>query len=396
MSTELLTRRQASQGLAAGLLGAAIPDGASGANDDVAYGQSTLPSGIRSRLVKSVNGLTMHILEAGFEDRDRPLVLLLHGFPELAYSWRKLLLPLASAGYRAVAPDQRGYGRTTGWDGDYDGDLGSFRLLNVTHDAIALISALGYRSAAAVVGHDFGSPVAAWCALIRPDVFRSVVLMSAPFAGPPALPFNTANEAPTAGPTAPASGTDMNAQLAALKLPRKHYQWYYTKREAGNNMRYCPQGVHPRRCDLVQLFFKPRHGSVSAGRHLLSANSRASDNLNLPIPTGRFCTSEAQTVTVASFCYYFACYSFALRFAAVLHKIMAKCWIGGLSPGGLWCWPWRTRCTPPRSRRSRPRSRFSPKLLRMSWPGADVRLGLRSDFDHSQGRQTGSSRGACA
>ena len=104
MSTELLTRRQASQGLAAGLLGAAIPDGASGANDDVAYGQSTLPSGIRSRLVKSVNGLTMHILEAGFEDRDRPLVLLLHGFPELAYSWRKLLLPLASAGYLRGGP----------------------------------------------------------------------------------------------------------------------------------------------------------------------------------------------------------------------------------------------------------------------------------------------------
>ena len=90
-------------------------------NDDVAYGQSTLPSGIRSRFIEDVNGLTLHILEAGF-DANRPLILLLHGFPELAYSWRKLLLPLADTGYHVVAPDQRGYGRTTGWDGDYDGE----------------------------------------------------------------------------------------------------------------------------------------------------------------------------------------------------------------------------------------------------------------------------------
>ena len=90
-----------------------------------------------------------------------------------------------------IAPDQRGYGRTTGWDADYDGDLGPFRLLNLVRDALGLVSALGYREVAAVVGHDFGSPVAAWCALVRPDVFRSVVLMSAPFGGPPPLPFDT-------------------------------------------------------------------------------------------------------------------------------------------------------------------------------------------------------------
>ena len=57
----------------------------------------------------------MHLLEAG--DENRPALLLLHGFPELAYSWRKVMLPLAEAGYRVLAPDQRGYGRTTGWDG---------------------------------------------------------------------------------------------------------------------------------------------------------------------------------------------------------------------------------------------------------------------------------------
>src|SRR5262249_9053872 len=148
---------------------------------------SVLPSGVRSRFVDGINGLPMHVLEAGFEQASRPCVLLLHGFPELAYSWRKVMLPLAAAGFHVVAPDQRGYGRTSGWDADYDGDLASFRLLNLVCDTLTLIAALGYR-AVAVVGHDFGAAVAAGCALIRSDVFRSMVLMSAPFAGAPAWP----------------------------------------------------------------------------------------------------------------------------------------------------------------------------------------------------------------
>ena len=104
---------------------------------------AALPSGIRSRFVPDINGLRIHVLEAGFQDGSRPLVLLLHGFPELAYSWRKVMLRLADAGFRVVAPDQRGYGRTTGWDADYDGDLGSFRILNAVRDALGLVSALG-------------------------------------------------------------------------------------------------------------------------------------------------------------------------------------------------------------------------------------------------------------
>ena len=187
-----------------------------------------LPVGIRSRMLPGINGLEMHLLEAGHETADRPLALLLHGFPELAYSWRKVMLPLAAAGYHVVAPDQRGYGRTTGWDARYDGDVASFRPLNLVQDTLALVAALGYRSAAAVVGHDFGSPVAAWCALTRPDVFRSVVLMSAPFAGPPVK--RTIDR--------------IHDDLAALARPRKHYQWYYSTREAQADMRNCPQGVH--------------------------------------------------------------------------------------------------------------------------------------------------------
>ena len=108
--------------------------------------KTALPEGIRARFVNDINALTMHVLEAGFESKGRPCALLLHGFPELAYSWRKVMLPLAQAGFHVVAPDQRGYGRTSGWDGDYDGDLGSFRMLNLVRDALGLVSALGYRS----------------------------------------------------------------------------------------------------------------------------------------------------------------------------------------------------------------------------------------------------------
>jgi pimeloyl-ACP methyl ester carboxylesterase len=214
-------------------------------NTTSAYGNSALPDGIRSRLVNGINGLTVHLLEAGFQAKDRPCVLLLHGFPELAYSWRKVMLPIAAAGYHVLAPDQRGYGRTTGWDGDYDGDLDSFRVFNLVRDTLGLVAALGYRSMAAVVGHDFGSPVAAWCALLRPDVFRSVVLMSAPFPGPPTLPFDTVNDIGNDKPqqgTAP--GPTIHDELAALERPRKHYHWYYSSRGANANMRDCPQGVH--------------------------------------------------------------------------------------------------------------------------------------------------------
>jgi len=200
-----------------------------------------LPAGVRSRVVDNHNGLRMHVLEAGFDDAGgRPAVLLLHGFPELAYSWRHVMLPLAQAGFHVIAPDQRGYGRTTGWDADYDGDLASFRLLNLTLDALGLVSALGHASVAAVVGHDFGSPVAACCALARPDVFRSVALMSAPFPGLPALPFDTADKPVVAA----APVADLHAELARLARPRKHYQWHYSTRGADTEMRHCPQGLH--------------------------------------------------------------------------------------------------------------------------------------------------------
>lgn len=198
---------------------------------------TSLPPGIRSRFVSDVNGLRVHLLEAGAPGL--PCVLLLHGFPELAYSWRKIMLPLAAAGFHVVAPDQRGYGRTTGWDPSFDGDIRQFRMLNLMRDALGLVSALGYRSVAAVVGHDFGAAVAAWCALVRPDVFRSVALMSAPFTGPPRLPFDTA-----AHPLPAPEARSIHDELAALDRPRKHYQWYYSTPAANADMWRAKQGVH--------------------------------------------------------------------------------------------------------------------------------------------------------
>jgi len=208
------------------------------------YVGATLPRGIRPRFVDNGNGLRMHVLEAGFETSDRPCVLLLHGFPELAYSWRKVMAPLAEAGFHVIAPDQRGYGRTTGWDADYDSDLRAFGMLNLARDALGLVYAMGCRSVAAVVGHDFGSPVAAWCALVRPDVFRSVVLMSAPFPGPPVLTLGTGDDAVSKTVAPIASEANIHDALAALTPPRKHYHWYYSTRDADANMRQCPQGLH--------------------------------------------------------------------------------------------------------------------------------------------------------
>jgi len=100
----------------------------------------------------------MHVLEAGFEVKDRPCVLLLHGFPELAYSWRKVMPPIAASGFHVIAPDRRGYGRTSAWDVGYDDDLDPFGTLSQVRDMLGLVSAFGYRSVAAVIGHDQGSP----------------------------------------------------------------------------------------------------------------------------------------------------------------------------------------------------------------------------------------------
>ena len=239
------------------------------------YDPSWLPDGVRSRFVHNVNGLTMHVLEAGFETEGRPALLLLHGFPELAYSWRHIMAPLADAGYHVIAPDQRGYGRTTGWSADYDGSLRPFSRLNAVRDALALVAAFGYRTMDAVIGHDFGSPIAAWSAVARPDVFRKVALMSAPFGGTPTFPFDTADDGPL---SEPAGGPDIYEEMARLSRPRKHYQRYYRTREANENMWRAPQGVH----DFMRAYYHHKSADWAENRPYRLAGWTATEVAKMP------------------------------------------------------------------------------------------------------------------
>ena len=128
-----------------------------------------MPFEFRFRTV-AVNGIEMNLAEYGHG----PLVLLCHGWPEIWYSWRHQLVALAAVGFRAVAPDMRGFGRTTVPD-----DVAACTILHNVGDMVALVAALG-ETRAAIVGHDWGAPVAWHAALMRPDVFPAVVAMSVP------------------------------------------------------------------------------------------------------------------------------------------------------------------------------------------------------------------------
>ena len=117
------------------------------------------------------NGIRMHIAEQG----EGSLVVLCHGFPECWYSWRHQLPALAEAGYHTVAPDQRGYGKT-----DRPAPIDAYNIFQLTGDIVGLVHALGEEQAV-IVGHDWGAPVAWHCALLRPDMFRAIALLSVPY-----------------------------------------------------------------------------------------------------------------------------------------------------------------------------------------------------------------------
>jgi pimeloyl-ACP methyl ester carboxylesterase len=117
------------------------------------------------------NGIRMHFVEEGAG----PLVVLCHGWPESWYSWRHQIPALAEAGFRVVAPDQRGYGQS-----DRPEAIDAYNILQLTGDIVGLVNALGADSAI-IAGHDWGAPVAWHCALLRPDLFRAVMLLSVPF-----------------------------------------------------------------------------------------------------------------------------------------------------------------------------------------------------------------------
>jgi pimeloyl-ACP methyl ester carboxylesterase len=121
-----------------------------------------------------VNGITLRVALQG----QGPLVLFCHGWPESWYSWRHQLAALAAAGYRAVAPDMRGYGGSSAPQG-----VEQYTMLHLVGDMVELVRALG-ETRAVIVGHDWGAPVAWHCALLRPDLFPAVVGMSVPFTPP--------------------------------------------------------------------------------------------------------------------------------------------------------------------------------------------------------------------
>ncbi|MGY3527464.1 pimeloyl-ACP methyl ester carboxylesterase [Bradyrhizobium embrapense] len=122
-----------------------------------------------SRII-SANGIDIFVREAG----QGPLVVLCHGWPELSYSWRHQIAALAAAGFRVVAPDMRGFGRTTAL-----ADVGAYTIFDTVGDIVALVAALGEQQAM-VVGHDWGAPVAWHAAMFRPDIFTKVAGLSVP------------------------------------------------------------------------------------------------------------------------------------------------------------------------------------------------------------------------
>jgi pimeloyl-ACP methyl ester carboxylesterase len=125
---------------------------------------------IQHRFVDA-NGIRIHVAEQGAG----PAVVLCHGFPETWYSWRHQLRDLAQAGFRAIAPDMRGYGQT-----DRPAGVAHYSLFHLVGDMVGLLDALGERTAV-IAGHDWGAPVAWHAALMRPDRFRAVIGLSVPF-----------------------------------------------------------------------------------------------------------------------------------------------------------------------------------------------------------------------
>ena len=139
---------------------------------------SAIPPVVHRRV--DVNGITLHVAEQG----TGPLVILCHGWPECWHSWHHQMAALAAAGYRAVAPDQRGFGES-----DAPAEIEQYTIAHTVGDMVALVGALGEKQAV-IVGHDWGAPVAWTAAQLRPDIFRAVAAMSVPF-------FAHAPKAPT-------------------------------------------------------------------------------------------------------------------------------------------------------------------------------------------------------
>ena len=191
------------------------------------------------------NGIRMHVAEAGAG----PLVVLCHGFPECWYSWRHQLSALAAAGFRAVAPDMRGYGQT-----DQPHEIDQYTIFHLIGDMVGLLDALGAEQAV-IAGHDWGAPVAWYAALMRPDRFRGVIGLSVPFL-----------------PRAPVRPTTVMPQTEHAMF----YQLYFQSpgvaeaeleqdiRRSIRSMLYANSGDMPLRLPQDQVGMVPRSGGIAA------------------------------------------------------------------------------------------------------------------------------------
>ena len=220
------------------------------------YGNNTLPAGVRPRLVPNVNGLTVNMIEAGTQGR--PLVLLLHGFPNLGYSWRKVMPAFADAGYYVIAPDCRGFGRTVGWDKSWDADPTPFLTLNMVRDQIALVYALGYRKAEMIVGHDQGQLIATYAAIVRPDMFLRLTTVSSAGGAPPSFPFAGTERKPAY------TAAELDAEFAKLNPPRRDYQDYWASKQADEDMKHMPQSMS----DFFRAFYYMKGGEFPGNQNL--------------------------------------------------------------------------------------------------------------------------------
>ena len=184
---------------------------------------------IKNKIIQNVNGLDISILESGNINKNKNnVILFLHGFPELSYSYRYLLKFFSKAGYYCVAPDQRGYGNTKLTKAKRD-IVSNYSITNLTKDLYSLINKFQIKKIN-IVGHDFGSYVAGYFAIFYPDRVKSIVMMSMPFSG-------------TFSKNSQFDLRKINTNLRLLKPPKKHYQIYFSGRTANKNMMHCKQGV---------------------------------------------------------------------------------------------------------------------------------------------------------
>ena len=181
---------------------------------------------IKSKIIKNVNGLNIHILENNVKKKSKNVILLLHGFPEISFSYRYIMLLFEKAGYYCIAPDQRGYGQTKSKGKETQN---SFSVLNLAKDIYCLMEKLNINQYH-LIGHDFGAYISSYLCLLYKKNILSLTLMSMPFPGPPML--KNINKL-----------LEMNKKLALLEPKRKHYQYYFSSLGADDNIMKCKQGL---------------------------------------------------------------------------------------------------------------------------------------------------------